>query len=122
MKRWILVSAALLAACSQPGNAPVQVIVGAGLVDASNHVSVPYSVVVVKDGKIEAAGPQASVPVPRDSAKVNGIGKYVVAAAPGGTIRAGEPADLLLVAANPETDPAFREKVERRMTGGRWVQ
>ena len=122
LKRWLLIGAALATvACSQPQNAPVQVIVGAALVDGSNHVTVPYSVVVVKDGKIDAAGPQPSIPVPRDSAKVNGIGKYLVAANPGKSIQAGDPADLLLVTASPEHDPAFREKVERRMTAGRWV-
>lgn len=97
-------------------------IVGAGLVDAQNRVAVPYSVVVVKDGKIEAAGPQASVPVPRDSAKVNGLGKFVVSGAPGKAIQPGEPANLLLVTANPEQDSNFREKIERRMVDGRWVQ
>lgn len=122
LKRCLLSCVVFLAACSPPGNAPAQVIVGAGLVDARNHVSVPYSVIVIKGGKIEAAGPQASVPVPRDSDKISGLGKFVASNTPGKTIQAGDPADLLILTANPELDPAFRDKVERRMIGGRWVQ
>jgi imidazolonepropionase-like amidohydrolase len=122
MRPVLLVLSLVLASCSQTGTADVQVIVGATVVDAAGKVAIPYSVVVVKDGKIAAAGPQSEVPVPRDSAKTNGIGKFLVPAAPGRRIEVGQPADLLLVAANPVTDPGYRDKIERRMKAGRWVE
>ncbi|MEO8130293.1 MAG: hypothetical protein ABI822_24545, partial [Bryobacteraceae bacterium] len=53
---------------------PVKAIVGAALVDPP----IPFSVIVIADGKIVAIGPQQTVPVPTASEKINGTGKYVI--------------------------------------------
>ena len=67
MKKWLLLAALSLTACS-PQTSGVKVIVGAklGVID--------YSVVVIENGKITAAGPQSQIPVPKGSAITNGIG------------------------------------------------
>ena len=123
-RAFLAIAIVVLAGCSRSDadSAPVQVIVGAALIDASNRIAIPHSVVVVRDGKVQAAGPQSSVPVPRDSAKVNGSGKFLAAAREGEGVEVGKPADLLLLSADPAADPAFRSKVIRRMSAGRWVE
>ena len=111
-----LISAIGLLACLLSGctthDLPVKVIVGASTVDPP----IPFSVIVVKDGKIAEIGPQETVPVPTASEKVSGIGKYVIPLEPGAKLEVGAPADLLLV-----TDPKNSGNPERTMRGGLWV-
>ncbi len=61
---------------------PVQMgayaITGATLIDATGAPPVPDSVVVIRDGRISAAGPGASVAVPRGLAIVDGKGKTLL--------------------------------------------
>jgi hypothetical protein len=111
MNRWILL-ALFLTACAEPPLADTKVIVGATLVDAAN-TPLAHSVIVIREGKISAVGPQQSTPIPAGSEKVNGTGKYIVAANRGARIEPGAPADLLLMSAN--------DKIERRMVAGKWV-
>jgi imidazolonepropionase-like amidohydrolase len=66
-------------------------------------------------------GPQQSTPIPPGSEKVNGLGKFVVAASRATRVEAGAPADLLLLSANPIESPANYERIERRMVSGKWV-
>jgi hypothetical protein len=103
--------ACLLAGCTSR-DLPVKVIVGASLLDPP----IPYSVIVVKDGKIADIGPQQTVPVPTASEKTSGIGKYVIPLEPGAKLRVGANADLLLVA-----DPRNAAGAERTMRGGLWI-
>jgi len=77
----------------------------------------PFSVIVVKDGKIEAIGPQQTVPVPTASEKINGIGKYVIPIDSNVKLQPGTVADLLLVA-----DPKNPATAERSMRAGVWVK
>jgi imidazolonepropionase-like amidohydrolase len=102
----ILISAIGLLACLLAGctrrDLPVKVIVGATLVDPP----IPYSVIIVKDGKITDIGPQQTVPVPTASEKISGVGKLQV----------GASADLLLV-----SDPKDSATAERTMRGGLWI-
>jgi imidazolonepropionase-like amidohydrolase len=107
-------------ACSEPLGADVKVIVGATLIDGDNP-PVPHSVIVVRGDRISAVGPQQSTPIPPGSEKVNGLGKFVVAADRGGSLQPGSSADLLLLSANPMESPANYEKIERRMAAGKWV-
>jgi dihydroorotase-like cyclic amidohydrolase len=112
----ILISAIGLLACLLAGctrrDLPVKVIVGATLVDPP----IPYSVIIVKDGKITDIGPQQTVPVPTASEKISGVGKYVIPIQPGAKLQVGASADLLLV-----SDPKDSATAERTMRGGLWI-
>jgi imidazolonepropionase-like amidohydrolase len=94
--------------------------VGAAVVNGSS-VAIDKSVVVIRDGRIAALGTQQSTPVPADSEKINGIGKYIVSTRRDATLAAGMPADLQILSANPLQDPANYKRVERSMVGGNWV-
>ena len=107
--------ASLLAACTLActiSDLPVKVIVGATLIDPP----IPFSVIVIKDGKITDIGPQQMVPVPTASEKTNGTGKYVIPIESGAKLQVGAAADLLLI-----TDPKNSSSAERIMRGGKWM-
>ncbi|HEX9368542.1 MAG TPA: amidohydrolase family protein [Vicinamibacterales bacterium] len=53
-------------------------VVGARLVDATGAPPIEPSVVIVRDGKIEAAGPAGGLPVPRGVPVVNAAGKTLL--------------------------------------------
>ncbi len=53
-------------------------IVGATLVDAKGKPPVPDSVVIVRDGRIAAAGSRSQVPIPNGMATVNAKGKMLL--------------------------------------------
>jgi imidazolonepropionase-like amidohydrolase len=53
-------------------------IVGADLIDGTGSALVPDAVVVVREGKIVAAGPRSRTPVPRGVAVIDGRGKTVM--------------------------------------------
>src|SRR3954466_13814365 len=108
----LLVVVALLSGCSNTGTDRLTVIVGATLLTAS--VEVPDSVVVIDGKRIRAVGPRPMTPIPQDSDRVDGAGKFVKADAPVIEIAAGQPADLVLL----DKD----HKVERRMVEGKWVK
>lgn len=117
MTAWLAVfacSAVLLCAgCAEPPLPHTTVIVGATLLDGSNP-PLANAVVVVRDGRIAAFGPQQTTPIPAGSDKVDAAGKYVAAADRATALAAGSRADLLLLAADSRT-------VERRMSGGKWI-
>jgi hypothetical protein len=101
MKKWLLLAALSLTACtSQPSG--VKVIVGAKL------GSIDYSVVVIENGKITAAGPQSQIPVPKGSAITNGIGMTLEPDPD--PIEPGHQANLILKGPNP-----------RKMHNGDWL-
>ena len=106
--------------CTEPPLPETKVIVGATLIDGINP-PLSHSVVVVRDGKVSAVGPQQSVPIPAGSEKVEGYGKYITAANRGAKIEPGAPADLVLLAANPLENPGNYDRIERRMVSGKWV-
>jgi hypothetical protein len=81
----------------------VKVIVGAKL------GTIDYSVVVIEDGKITAAGPQSQVPVPKGSEITSGIGMTLEP--DGGSIEPGHAANLIL-----------RGPTTKKMHNGEWVQ
>ena len=53
-------------------------------------------------------------PIPQDSQRIDGTGRYVKADGPVTEIAAGQLADLVLLDKN--------RKIERRMVEGKWVQ
>jgi imidazolonepropionase-like amidohydrolase len=70
----------LIAAAS--AQAATVALVGATLVDTSNFGRSSYdvrdSVVVIRDGRIVAAGPRRSTPIPADARRVDATGKWLV--------------------------------------------
>jgi hypothetical protein len=107
MKKLLVIAALSLSACTPPNASGVKVIVGAKLV-MPGHDPIDYSVVVIENGKITAAGPQAIVPVPKGSAITKGIGMTLEP--DGDSIEPGHAADLILKGAT-----------ERKMHNGEWV-
>lgn len=103
MKKFLLFAALALAGCTSPDASGVKVIVGAKL------GAIDYSVVVIENGKITAAGPQSQVPVPKGSTITRGIGMTIEP--DGDSIEPGQPANLIL-----------KGSTERRMHNGEWVQ
>lgn len=57
---------------------PVLAIVGGRLVDGNGGTPLENSVVIIRDGKIAAAGPAKIIPVPRGAQIVNAAGKSVL--------------------------------------------
>jgi len=106
----------LLASCgSATDPSPVKVIVGAQLDPGHERPRLEHSVIVIRDGKFEAVGPQASTPVPKGAQITSGMGKLITPAPSSSLIAAGEPADLVL--RNAATNSA-----EMIMHDGEWLK
>lgn len=113
--RWIWICALLLAACSGPGTEPgLKAIVGGRLEPSLEAEPIPFSVIVIADGKIRAAGPQAEVPVPKGAKTFNAKGKVIQPMPYTGKIAPGEPADLMIRDAETLVP-------ERLMRAGEWI-
>ena len=110
MCRAILLLSICLCGCVSPSESGVKVIVGAKLIAAQGRAPVDYSVVVIEGGKIRAAGPEQSTPVPKGAEMTRGMGMTVEPA--GATpIEPGQPADLVL-----------KGSTDRVMKNGEWVR
>jgi hypothetical protein len=103
MKKLVLVFALVLAGCTSPDASGIKVIVGAKL------GAIDYSVVVIENGKITAAGPQSQIPVPKGSEITRGIGMTIEP--DGDSIEPGHSANLVLKGAT-----------DRKMHNGEWVR
>jgi hypothetical protein len=110
MKMLILLAALSLAACTSPEASGIKVIVGARLENPGRQ-PIDYSVIVIEGGKITAAGPQASTPVPKGSVITRGIGMTVEPIPGGDPIEPGRPANLIL-----------KGPIDRKMRAGEWIQ
>ena len=78
-------AALILAGCAAPGESPAPAegsgglaLVGAQLIDATGGPPVADSVVVVRDGRIESAGPRDETPVPDGAETVDLTGKTII--------------------------------------------
>jgi hypothetical protein len=96
MIRYFPLFLVFLTACTSPKDSGVKVIVGARLESGANKPPIEYSVVVIADGKIRAAGTQAAVPVPKGSEITSGMGMTLEPVPGGEPIEAGRPANLVL--------------------------
>jgi hypothetical protein len=76
----LLLASALLTACKPPEETRITAIIGAVLIDASSAPPISRSVLVVAGSRIRSIGEQASTPVPAGSDKINGAGKFLIAA------------------------------------------
>jgi hypothetical protein len=107
-KLWIIACVAALAGCVSSQESGVKVIVGAKL-EQPGQPAIDYSVVVIENGKVRAAGPQSTTPVPKGGEITSGLG-MTIEPAPGGRIETGQPANLVLKGA-----------AERTMRNGEWT-
>ncbi|MGH9647870.1 MAG: hypothetical protein ACRD4E_13755 [Bryobacteraceae bacterium] len=106
----------LLASCGSPGDSsPVKVIVGAKLDPGHDNPRLEYSVIVIRDGKFQAVGPEASTPVPKGAQIIAGKGKLVTPAPSSSLIARGEPANLVL-------RDAATNAPEKTMHDGEWLK
>jgi imidazolonepropionase-like amidohydrolase len=106
----------LLASCGSPGDSsPVKVIVGAQLDPGNGNPRLEHSIIVIRDGKFEAVGPQASTPVPKGAQITSGMGKLITPAPNSSLIAAGEPANLVL-------RDAATNSAEKIMHDGEWLK
>jgi cytosine/adenosine deaminase-related metal-dependent hydrolase len=110
----LCVCLAALAACVSPQDSGVKAIVGGRLESGPSGEAIPYSVIVVANGKIQAAGPQADVPVPKGSEVTRGNGKIIRPVPSSGRIAPGQPADLVI-------QDAATGHTEKIMHNGAWL-
>jgi hypothetical protein len=105
----------VLISCTSATSPGVKVIVGAKLDPGHDNPRVEHSVIVIRDGRFQAVGPQASTPVPKGSEMISGSGKLVTPVPSTALIAPGEPADLVL------RDAATNE-AEKVMHDGEWLK
>jgi imidazolonepropionase-like amidohydrolase len=74
----LVCAAALILSGCKPSDSPQKAITGATLVDGSGGPPVPDSVVVIDNGRITAAGPRSSTPVPAGFTTMEAAGKFIV--------------------------------------------
>ena len=127
--------------CRTVEGPPTKAIVGATLIDGTGAPPLDDGVILVSGSRIEAVGPRATVPIAARFDKFDGRGKYIVPEAPVevliastqagrlelpkgsfATLREGQPADLLVLSADPLSDTRNYRRVERRMTDGDWAK
>ena len=107
--------AVLLVSCTSPAPSGVKVIVGAKLDPGHDNPRLEHSVIVIRDGKFQAVGPQASTPVPKGSQMISGGGKLITPVPSSALIAPGEPADLVL-------RDAATNAAEMIMHDGEWLK
>lgn len=73
-----LAAAALVAGCAGLNKDAVVALRGAALVDGTGAAPVPNATVVISDGKVIAAGPSATTPVPAGAKVVDVTGKTII--------------------------------------------
>jgi hypothetical protein len=110
-----LVSLLLLSCGSLSDVSPVKVIVGAKLDPGRDAPRLEHSVIVIRDGKFQAVGPQQSTPVPKGSQMISGMGKLITPAPGSALIAPGEPANLVL-------RDAATNSAEMIMHDGEWLK
>ena len=115
MKNLLLLALALLASCGSPTGDSVKVLVGAQLDPGHDNPRLEHSVIVIRDGKFQAVGPQASTPVPKGAQMISGMGKLVTPIPSSAVIAAGQPADLVL-------RDAATNSAEMIMHDGEWLK
>jgi len=75
----VLAAILLLTAATDAGAAPrVKAFVGARVIDGTGAAPIEDAVVLVRDGRIEAVGPRARVPVPAGAERIDVAGKTVI--------------------------------------------
>jgi imidazolonepropionase-like amidohydrolase len=78
---------------------PVRAFTGATLIDGTDHAPVPNATIVVRDGRVVAAGPASSVKIPAGAERVAIDGKTVIPGIINAHGHVNSPADLRTYAA-----------------------
>ena len=116
MRKLLLGCTLLLASCGGGAGEPgLKAIVGGRLEPSLDAEPIPYSVVVIANGKIREAGPQATTPVPKGAETIDAKGKVIQPMPYTGKVAPGEPADLMIRDAE-----SFAP--DRLMRDGEWIQ
>jgi imidazolonepropionase-like amidohydrolase len=69
----------LLVSCTaQESTSKLKAIIGATLIDGRGGTPASDTVVVIENGRIKAAGPRATTPVPAAAEKVDGTGRFLI--------------------------------------------
>jgi hypothetical protein len=79
------------------------------------------AVLVVTGEKIAAMGSQASTPVPTESTRFDGRGKFIFPLTTTDQLKVGGAASFLLLSVNPAQEPEFEKHTVGRMVDGRWT-
>lgn len=109
------------AGCRMPEEpARIQAIIGATMIHRGGEV-VDDAVVVVRDGRVWAAGTRADTPIPAGSRKLDARGKYLLPAAEADPVEPGRPASFSLFGADPRSPGPRGVPIERKMVDGEWV-
>jgi hypothetical protein len=116
----VLVLALAAGAC---GGADLSVIAirDATLFNGTPNPPVSPANVVIRRGRILAAGDAATVKIPDGAEITDGTGLFVFPLDPSSTILPGGDANLLLLSVNPGTDPNYMKHVNGQMKIGRWT-
>lgn len=92
MRIVFLFAALTLCGCQSAPDTKKIAIVGAKLIDGKGGAPVEHSIILIEGATIVKAGPQTSVPLPKDAEIVDGMGKTIEPIATGSVIDAGQPA------------------------------
>lgn len=106
--------------CARGDLAPLA-IAGAALIDGTPNPPVVPANIVIRRGRVAAAGPAERVPIPEDAEKIDARGLFVFPLDPKQPIRIGADANLLLLKVNPAVEADYLKYVAGRMEIGRWT-
>lgn len=106
--------------CTRGDLAP-QAITAVTLIDGTPNPPVGPANIVIRRGRVAAAGPEQAVPIPGDAEKIDGRGLFVFPLDPKQPIRVGADANLLLLKVNPAIETNYRKHIAGRMEIGRWT-
>src|SRR5215469_5421190 len=93
-RRALVIPLLCLAGCAPSGGGHAKAFLGAVLIDGLGGPPLSNSVVLTAGERIEAAGPQSTVPIPADADRIDGSGKVIVPALVDVCDRA-DPADMV---------------------------
>lgn len=97
MRHLAVTLALLLAGCAEPQTEPgLKAIIGGRLEPSLDAEPVPFSVIVIAEGKIRALGAQAEVPVPKGAEAIDAKGKVIRPMPYNAVLEAGAAANLMV--------------------------
>src|SRR5579864_4279843 len=83
---------------AQVGSAAMVAVTGARLVDGTGRPAIEQATLLIKEGRVQAVGPSASVQIPAGAVRVDAAGKTIIPGLIGSHTHAGSKEQLLLYA------------------------
>jgi len=83
---------------AQVSGAATVAVTGARLIDGTGRPAIEQATLLIKDGRVQAVGPSASVQIPAGVVRVDAAGKTIIPGLISSHTHAGAPAQLLLYA------------------------